>query len=155
MQLWKSLYYNVSDLQFKTVYFRVGSFPFSKKRSNSVIFCDCNFRCFLGFYTFFPPYECNVWKCRDQQDRPIYTTLTDKIWKFLLNFQRNSTSLRFLMINFTSRYSKNSDFLDNICFLVAKTLFSVIFCVFPFVLNSVIFPFFPYHGKHATLHEVW
>ena len=28
---------------------RVASFPFSK-RSNSVIFCDCNFSCFLGFY---------------------------------------------------------------------------------------------------------
>ena len=43
------------------------------KRSNSAIFCNSNFKCFLGFYqTSFE--ECHVWKCRHQQGRPTYTT---------------------------------------------------------------------------------
>ena len=48
-----------------------------------VKFCDkfrnCNFHCFLGFYATFFLKECYVCKCKNQQGRPTYTTLTDKL----------------------------------------------------------------------------
>ena len=59
---------------------RVTSFPFSK-RSNSMIFHDCNFHCFLGFYaTFF------LWNAMSESagisrvGLPIHAcTVTDKL----------------------------------------------------------------------------
>ena len=74
-------------------------------------------------------------KCRDQQGRPTYITLTDKLWISLLNFRSNLTSLRISIKNFTLKYSKKNDFLIYFLFWVSRTLFFMIFRVFRFVLN--------------------
>ena len=83
--------------------------------------------------------------------RPTYTTLTDKVWScwffffFLWNFKSNLTSLRFLMIMFTLKYSKNNDFYffltpenavfpDFLCFLLC-TQFPWFFRIFRIVEN--------------------
>ena len=112
--------------------------PFSKW-SNSVIVIFSWFSLFSGiFCNFFSPFffkECNVWKCRDQLGRPTYT----------------KSNLRFLMMNFTSKYSKNSDFLGFLFFFLQKccfpqfSVFSILYSIF------VIFLGFRHRGKFATL----
>ena len=85
----------------------------------------------------------NVWKCRNQQGRHIDRETV----KILLNFQSNWTNLRFFMMHFTFKYSKNNDFLVYFLFKVAKTLFFAIFCVFRFVLN--------FHDFSMLYHRKW
>ena len=63
-----------------------------------MIFHDCNFHRFLGFYAMFWGNAMSE-KCKDQQDMPTFTTLTNKLW----NFCQILTSLRFSMTNFILR----------------------------------------------------
>ena len=94
-------------------------------------------------------------KCRNQQGRLIYTTFTDKLWSFLSSFQSNLTSLRFLKMIFTVKYSKNNDFLWYF-FWVAKMPFSVIFRIFHFVFNVRDFYVFSVSRKtcHSSLYHI-
>ena len=63
----------------------------------------------------------------DKVDLP--TTLTDKL---LLNFRSNLTSLRFLIMNFTLKYSENNDFLGYFFVLSRKSAVFRDFPCFPF-----------------------
>ena len=140
------------------------------------MFRECNFHRFLGFYAsffffFFLSIKCNVWKCRDQQGRPTYTTLTDKLWFLflvclfvclflflflffvfvLLNFQSNLTSQRFIMPNFTLKCLKNNDFLGNFFFLRWKNAVFRDFPCFPVCTQFLWLSVFSVLAMHSTL----
>ena len=98
--------------------------------------------------------ECNVWKCRDQPG----TVLPIPHWEikydfFLLNFKGNLTSQRFVVMNFTSKYSKDNDYLWYFLCWVAKKCCFLQFSVFSilYLISVIFFLCFPYGRKLTTL----
>ena len=71
--------------------------------------------------------------------------------KFWLNFQSKFNKSEIFNDEFFFNILRNNGFLGYFCFLVAKMLYSLIFHIFYFVLNSLTFQCFPYRGKFFTL----
>ena len=102
--------------------------------------------------------ECNVWKCRGQQDRRTYSTctMTDELWSFV-KFEEQFNKSENFNDTFYFRESKKNDFLGIsfllFLFLIHKKVFSAVFCIFRFVLNFCDFSVFSLSQKtcHSRL----
>ena len=66
---------NFKDFILEDSFGRVASFPFSKGSNSAMVI----FPSFLRFYATFFEESNDVLKCRDQQDRPTFTTLSDEL----------------------------------------------------------------------------
>ena len=92
-----------------------------------------------------------VWKCRDQQGRPTYTTLTDTL--FLEQFNKSEIFIDVFYL----KYPKINDFLD-FCFVLFCFCLFVCFFVFVFnwkVLFSLDFLCFPFHTQIFVIFSVF